>query len=59
MLHLLSESTKYNANLAVEWSFVSVFVNADQSWRLFNTDEVLNTQAVLAGFSVAVGKLLA
>jgi hypothetical protein len=59
MLHLLSESTKYNANLAVEWSFVSVLVNAGQGWRFFNTDEVLNTQAVLAGFSIPVGELLA
>ncbi|MEG4203221.1 Uma2 family endonuclease [Microcoleus sp. Pol7_A1] len=36
-----------------------IFVNAGQSWRLFNADEVVNTQSVLAGFSVAVGELLA
>jgi len=38
---------------------VSVLVNAGQGWRFFNTDEVLNTQAVLAGFSIPVGELLA
>lgn len=36
-----------------------VFVNAGQRWRLFNADEVVNTQTVLAGFSVAVSELLA
>jgi len=36
-----------------------VFVNAGQGWRLFNADEVVNTQAVLAGFSIPVGELLA
>ena len=36
-----------------------IFVNAGQSWRLFNADEVVNTQSVLAGFSVAVSELLA
>ncbi|MEG4578482.1 Uma2 family endonuclease [Microcoleus sp. MON1_C5] len=36
-----------------------IFVNAGQRWRLFNADEVVNTQSVLAGFSVAVGELLA
>ncbi|MEG4112370.1 MULTISPECIES: Uma2 family endonuclease [unclassified Microcoleus] len=36
-----------------------VFVNAGQHWRLFNADEVVNTQSVLAGFSVAVSELLA
>ncbi|MEG5141018.1 MULTISPECIES: hypothetical protein [unclassified Microcoleus] len=59
MLHLLSESTKYNANLAVEWSFVSVFVNAGQGWRLFNMDEVVNTKTILSGFSIIVNELLA
>ncbi|MEG4840880.1 Uma2 family endonuclease [Microcoleus sp. B9-D4] len=36
-----------------------IFVNAGQRWRLFNADEVVNTQSVLAGFSVAVSELLA
>ncbi|MEG4485116.1 Uma2 family endonuclease [Microcoleus sp. D2_18a_B4] len=36
-----------------------IFVNGGQSWRLFNADEVVNTQSVLAGFSVAVSELLA
>ncbi|MEG4532582.1 Uma2 family endonuclease [Microcoleus sp. D2_18a_D3] len=36
-----------------------IFVNAGERWRLFNADEVVNTQSVLAGFSVAVSELLA
>ncbi len=36
-----------------------IFVNAGQRWLLFNADEVVNTQTVLAGFSVAVSELLA
>ncbi|MEG4941949.1 Uma2 family endonuclease [Microcoleus sp. F4-D5] len=36
-----------------------IFVNAGQRWQLFNADEVVNTQRVLAGFSVAVSELLA
>ncbi|MEG5038412.1 MULTISPECIES: Uma2 family endonuclease [unclassified Microcoleus] len=36
-----------------------IFVSAGQRWRLFNADEVVNTQSVLAGFSVAVSELLA
>ncbi|MEG3897103.1 MULTISPECIES: Uma2 family endonuclease [unclassified Microcoleus] len=36
-----------------------IFVNAGQRWRLFNADEVVNTQTVLTGFSVAVSELLA
>ncbi|MEZ2227075.1 MAG: Uma2 family endonuclease [Microcoleus sp.] len=36
-----------------------VFVNAGNNWQLFNGDEVVNTQKVLAGFSVAVSELLA
>ncbi|MCW6048619.1 Uma2 family endonuclease [Lyngbya sp. CCAP 1446/10] len=36
-----------------------VFVNAGQGWRLFNADEVVNTQTILAGFSMAVSELLA
>ncbi|MEG4277102.1 Uma2 family endonuclease [Microcoleus sp. MON1_C1] len=36
-----------------------IFVNAGQRWRLFNGDEVVNSQSVLAGFSVAVSELLA
>jgi Uma2 family endonuclease len=36
-----------------------IFVNAGQRWQLFNADEVVNTQTVLAGFSVAVSELLA
>ncbi|HAT15105.1 MAG TPA: hypothetical protein DCS91_17355 [Microcoleaceae bacterium UBA11344] len=36
-----------------------VFVNAGKNWLLFNADEVVNTQRVLAGFSVAVNELLA
>ncbi|MEG4028444.1 MULTISPECIES: Uma2 family endonuclease [unclassified Microcoleus] len=36
-----------------------IFVNAGQRWRLFNADEVVKTQSVLAGFSVAVSELLA
>ncbi|MBE9188156.1 Uma2 family endonuclease [Microcoleus sp. LEGE 07076] len=36
-----------------------IFVNAGNRWQLFNADEVVNTQTVLAGFSVAVSELLA
>ena len=36
-----------------------IFVNAGQRWLLFNADEVVNTQTMLAGFSVAVSELLA
>lgn len=36
-----------------------IFVNAGERWLLFNLDEVVNTQKVLAGFSVAVIELLA
>ena len=36
-----------------------IFVNAGPRWLLFNADEVVNTQTVLAGFSVAVSELLA
>jgi Uma2 family endonuclease len=36
-----------------------IFVNAGERWLLFNADEVVNTQKVLAGFSVAVSELLA
>jgi Uma2 family endonuclease len=36
-----------------------IFVNAGERWLLFNADEVINTQRVLAGFSVAVSELLA
>lgn len=36
-----------------------IFVNAGERWLLFNADEVVNTQRVLAGFSVAVSELLA
>ncbi|UNU27158.1 Uma2 family endonuclease [Microcoleus vaginatus] len=36
-----------------------IFVNAGQRWQLFNADEVVNTQSVLGGFSVAVSELLA
>jgi Uma2 family endonuclease len=34
-----------------------VFVNAGERWQLFNTDEVVSTQRVLGGFSVAVSEL--
>lgn len=36
-----------------------IFVNAGNNWLLFNTDEVVETQRVLTGFSVAVSELLA
>jgi len=36
-----------------------VFVNAGNNWLLFNADEVVSTQRVLTGFSVAVNELLA
>ncbi|MDQ2099681.1 MAG: Uma2 family endonuclease [Tychonema bourrellyi B0820] len=36
-----------------------IFVNAGNNWLLFNADEVVNTQRVLTGFSVAVNELLA
>ncbi|WP_445301310.1 Uma2 family endonuclease [Microcoleus sp. Pol11C2] len=36
-----------------------IFVNAGQRWLLLNSDEVVNTQRVLTGFSVAVSELLA
>ncbi|TAG16711.1 MAG: Uma2 family endonuclease [Oscillatoriales cyanobacterium] len=35
-----------------------IFVNAGERWLLFNADEVVNTQRVLTGFSVAVNELL-
>ncbi|WP_293336065.1 Uma2 family endonuclease [Microcoleus sp. CAWBG58] len=35
-----------------------IFVNAGERWLLFNADEVVNTQRVLVGFSVAVSELL-
>ena len=35
-----------------------VFVNAGQGWRLLNPNEVVNTQTVLAGFSITVSELL-
>ena len=36
-----------------------IFVNAGEYWLLFNADEVVNTQRVVAGFSVPVSELLA
>ena len=36
-----------------------VFVNANQGWHLFNANEIVNTQTILAGFSIAVNELLA
>ena len=36
-----------------------VFVKASQDWLLFNAGEVVNTQTILAGFSMAVSELLA
>ena len=36
-----------------------IFVSAGSNWLLFNADEVVNTQRVLTGFSVAVNELLA
>lgn len=36
-----------------------VFVNAGNNWLLFNADEVVSTQKVLSGFSIAVNELLA
>ena len=36
-----------------------IFVNAGERWQLFNADELVETQRVLAGFSVAVSELLA
>jgi len=36
-----------------------IFVNAGEHWLLFNADEVVNTQRVVAGFSVPVSELLA
>lgn len=35
-----------------------VLINAQQRWLLFNADEVVSTQTVLIGFSVAVSELL-
>lgn len=36
-----------------------IFLNAGKNWLLFNSDEIVNTQRVLPGFSVAVSELLA
>ena len=36
-----------------------IFVNAGEHWLLFNADEVVNTQRVVAGFGVPVSELLA
>ena len=36
-----------------------ILINAQQRWILFNPGEVVNTQTVLPGFSVAVNELLA
>jgi Uma2 family endonuclease len=36
-----------------------IFVNAGEHWLLFYADEVVNTQRVVAGFSVPVSELLA
>ena len=36
-----------------------VLINTQTRWHLFNTDEVVSTQIVLQGFSVAVAELLA
>ncbi|MGL5064999.1 MAG: Uma2 family endonuclease [Microcoleus sp.] len=36
-----------------------IFINAGERWQLFNADEVVSTQRVLAGFSVTVSELLA
>ncbi|NJL66482.1 MAG: Uma2 family endonuclease [Microcoleus sp. SM1_3_4] len=35
-----------------------IFINSGERWQLFNADEVVSTQRVLAGFSVAVSELL-
>ena len=35
-----------------------VFVNANQGWHLFNSNEIVSTQTILAGFSIPVGELL-
>lgn len=35
-----------------------VLINTQQRWLLFNADEVVSTQTVLTGFSVAVNELL-
>jgi Uma2 family endonuclease len=36
-----------------------VLINTENRWQLFNTDEVVSTQTVLTGFSIAVNELLA
>ena len=36
-----------------------ILVKASQGWLLFNPNQVVNTQTVLAGFSIAVSELLA
>ncbi len=36
-----------------------IFVNSGERWLLFNSDEVVQTQRVLIGFSVGVNELLA
>lgn len=36
-----------------------VLVNTPNRWQLFNTNEVIHTQNILTGFSVAVAELLA
>lgn len=36
-----------------------ILVNAQQRWLLFNAGEIVSTQSVLLGFSVAVNELLA
>jgi len=36
-----------------------VLINTQSRWQLFNTNEVVSTQTVLTGFSIAVAELLA
>ena len=61
---LFSKAQEYLASGCLEvWLLFPearlIFVNAGNNWLLFNADEVVKTQRVLTGFSVAVNELLA
>jgi Uma2 family endonuclease len=36
-----------------------ILINTESRWKLFNSDEVVSTQTVLTGFSIAIAELLA
>ncbi len=61
---LFAKSQEYlEANCQEVWILFPesrlVLVNTPSRWQLFNTNEVVSTQTVLTGFSIAVAELLA